>query len=92
MVLDAWLSGDSIYLQWTLDMVLASSAREKGTETAVPHEEERMELVESLAERMRLDLKKRSDGLSSSRLGVWLELLGHLSKGKTAGAASMAVN
>lgn len=93
MILEAWRSANSGHLQWTLDIVLENGREQESTyQTGSTEEAERMELVESLADRMRLELNKRPEMLSMSRFRVWAELLDHLSNNEAGGAAPMAVN
>jgi hypothetical protein len=73
-VLDAWLSGDRYRLLWELDRV-----------TTIPRtapdgaECDRMEVLAGIADEMRNDSNLFASRFANARVGVWIDLLSHLS-------------
>ena len=74
MLLDAWLSGDRYRLLWELDRM-----------TALPRipsdgaECDRMEILTGIACEMRAQEDQIAPPTANARIGVWMDLLDHLS-------------
>jgi hypothetical protein len=73
-LLDVWLSGDRIRLREELDHVTRLSAA-----SASEDEEDRVELLKSIAARMKESPDLFAMRAESPRVGTWFDLLNHLS-------------
>ena len=74
MLLDAWLSGDRYRLLWELNRMTAlPGASGDGAEC------DRMEILTSIACEMQSHQDLFAPRTESTRIGVWMDLLDHLS-------------
>jgi hypothetical protein len=74
MLLDAWLSGDRCRLLWELDRVASwSPVSGDGAES------DRMEILTSIVSEMRAQSDLFAPRTANTRIGVWMDLLDHLS-------------
>jgi hypothetical protein len=79
MLLDAWLSGDQYRLVWELDRMAALPR--------IPcdgAEGDRMEILTGIACEMQTHADLFAPRSASARIGVWMDLLDHLSDRRNA--------
>jgi hypothetical protein len=73
-LLDVWLSGDRYRLRLELERISLTQDL-----PATSDESDRIELLKSLARRMRESSELLTPRSDSPRVGIWLDLLNHLS-------------
>jgi hypothetical protein len=73
MLLDAWLSGDRYRLSGELDRMAALPLPGDGAEC------DRMEILTSIACEMQAHADLFAPRTATARIGVWMDLLDHLS-------------
>ncbi len=78
-LLDVWLSGDQSRLRMELDRVTRMPMSPDNDD-----ESDRIELLKSMAERMRETSDLFAPRRESPHVGTWLDLLNHLSEGDAA--------